>query len=127
MLACELAQPVSHTQRPGTDGLVTEIAPDVRCQVGGSLIALRPILGDGLHGDPVEIAAQLTIEGSSVCLPESRDVGGLGVFESRDLGAWFVWLLVSDNALDLRVAGAGEGLSVEWQCAHEELVKQNTE
>ena len=55
--ANELAEPVTGRRWAGLDGLVGQVSLDVLSEAAGCLIAAVAVLVEGLHDDPVEVAA----------------------------------------------------------------------
>lgn len=72
--ATELTQPVCSTRRTSRDRLAAQVTLDVASQFRRRAIAALSVLLEGLHGDPVEIAAEQLHQLAFVGAPPIRHV-----------------------------------------------------
>jgi len=67
--AHELAEPVAEVRRSGNHRLVPEVAGDVGGELGGGRVAPVAVDLEGAHGDPVEVALELSSQCALVGTP----------------------------------------------------------
>ena len=71
----ELAQAVSCTRWPGNDRLMGQVPLDVRYQLIGRLVPAGPVLFQGLHHYPIQIAPDNFAQPVRLHLAVSGNIG----------------------------------------------------
>ena len=119
----ELAELVGHGRCGGGHRLVVEEALDVEGEGVGGLVSAKAVLLEGLHHDPVEVAAEGSSQAGGIDAVAGGHGGALGAFEGRHARGGPGRIDLADHAAHLVVTGAEEGLGIERRCPREELVK----
>ena len=110
----ELAQPVRGAGRPCQDRLVVQVPPQVHGQAVGRLVPAIAVLLQGLHHDPVQVAAQLAQKGPRIG-PASIRARRRFIAETAQPCAGPGRLLLADDPLDLAKARLAQRCGIKRQ------------
>ena len=124
--AGELAGAVPARRRTCLHGLVVQVPQHVRREVVGGLVASVAVLLEGLHHDPVQLAAHQPRQPGRLGLALGRD-RRQGVPRVAQPRARPGRLLLPDQAEDLGERGLLDPLAAQRRAAREQLVQEHAQ
>jgi len=115
-------RPVRQRRRPGLDRLVVQVTLHVPGEIRGRLVTPRAVLFQGLHHDPVQVAAELATKTPCVHAAVRGDGRDRLCIQRAQAMARRGWLFLPDHAADFVEAGLAEPLVIKRRAAGQKLV-----